>query len=95
MQIWISPVWIFSSSLPPRSLRQSLIWRRQKPGQSKPEPDSEMADADTHTEDKPWLVHLDRFEMTDADLNLGERSVSQGVHWRIYPLAASTRRGTQ
>ncbi|MGF1756790.1 DUF748 domain-containing protein [Photobacterium sagamiensis] len=39
---------------------------------------------------KGWLVRLNSFEMADTDLNLTENLISQGVHWRIYPLTLST-----
>ncbi|PSW01113.1 DUF748 domain-containing protein [Photobacterium lipolyticum] len=39
---------------------------------------------------KGWQVRLNSFEMADTDLNLTENLISQGVHWRIYPLTLST-----
>ncbi|MDX1301014.1 DUF748 domain-containing protein [Photobacterium sp.] len=39
---------------------------------------------------KDWLIRLNSFEMADTDLNLTENLISQGVHWRIYPLTLST-----
>ncbi|PWI32587.1 hypothetical protein DI392_14290 [Vibrio albus] len=41
---------------------------------------------------EPWLISLNRFVMSDSDINLTEKLVSQGVHWRIYPLSLSTDR---
>ena len=63
--------------------------KNTKSNQSKTEPVSETADAETQ-EDNAWLVRLNRFAMTDSDLNLAERSMNSGVHWRLYPLAVST-----
>ncbi|OEF25736.1 DUF748 domain-containing protein [Vibrio rumoiensis] len=37
-----------------------------------------------------WLVRLHTFSMKDTDINVNEKMVSNGVHWRVYPLSIST-----
>lgn len=37
-----------------------------------------------------WRVTVNRFAMTDTDLNVKESAVSKGVFWRIYPLSVTT-----
>ena len=63
------------------------------PVSSAPDQDS-IAESKSQTrdnaDDKPWLVRLDGFEMTDTDLNVRENIASQGVNWRVYPLNIST-----
>ncbi|WED21495.1 DUF748 domain-containing protein [Vibrio sp. JC009] len=48
------------------------------------EPEADKAD------EEAWLVKLNAFEMANTDIHLKEQFVSQGVHWRIYPLNIST-----
>ncbi|MDG3087892.1 DUF748 domain-containing protein [Vibrio hannami] len=39
---------------------------------------------------QPWLVTLDAFEMQNADINLKEKMVSDGVFWRVFGFDLST-----
>ncbi|MBD1572165.1 DUF748 domain-containing protein [Vibrio sp. S17_S38] len=39
----------------------------------------------------PWLLHLHQFDMKNTDININEKMVSNGVHWRIYPLSITTK----
>lgn len=34
----------------------------------------------------PWVVRLHKFAMINTDININEKMVSNGVHWRINPL---------
>lgn len=38
-----------------------------------------------------WLLHLHQFDMQKTDININEKMVSNGVHWRIYPLSITTK----
>ncbi|WP_417883279.1 DUF748 domain-containing protein [Vibrio rumoiensis] len=36
--------------------------------------------------ESPWIVRLHKFSMLDSDINVNEKMVSNGVHWRVNPL---------
>ncbi|WP_375753692.1 DUF748 domain-containing protein [Vibrio sp. HN007] len=60
------------------------------------QPDNQTSRTDSEqqssaaSEDKQWLVTLDRFDMQQTDINVQESMLSNGVFWRIYPLNFST-----
>lgn len=37
-----------------------------------------------------WLVKLEAFSLNNADINLREQQISQGVDWRVYPINLTT-----
>ncbi|HBV76654.1 MULTISPECIES: DUF748 domain-containing protein [Vibrio] len=47
--------------------------------------------ATNNTQSSPWLVRLHTFSMKNTDINVNEEMVSNGVHWRVYPLSISTQ----
>lgn len=46
--------------------------------------------ADTPPASQAWLVKLGAFKLNNADINLREQMVSQGVDWRVYPINLTT-----
>jgi outer membrane protein OmpA-like peptidoglycan-associated protein len=44
----------------------------------------------TKAQDLNWLVKLNKFNLTDSEINLIEHQVANGHHWRLYPLSIST-----
>lgn len=47
--------------------------------------------APNNAQPSPWLVHLHQFSMKNTDINVNEKMVSNGVHWRLYPLSIATQ----
>ncbi|MFV0576669.1 MAG: DUF748 domain-containing protein [Vibrio sp.] len=52
------------------------------------------APATTESSDSSWLVQLNQFSLLNTDINLNEKMVSDGTHWRIYPLNIKTGKVT-
>ncbi|MDB1124096.1 DUF748 domain-containing protein [Vibrio sp. kj40-1] len=72
----------------PKSEPNQAVVKENSPAQQT-QVEGNVDAASLENSNKEWLVQLHAFDMQKMDINLKEGLISNGVHWRVYPLNIS------